>query len=1085
MAEKSTGQWVGTIVGAVVGFYTGGATWYGMLASGAYGAAVGGAVGGMIDPPKGPNIVGPRLSDLNQQMASYGAIVPRIYGTAAIAGNIFWIENNAIKEVEQNESQGGKGGGGSEVTTYAYFATFALGLCEGPVDGIRRIWCNGTLIYDGGSGDYETAVASSILARGIRFYSGNDTQLPDSRMQATLGVDDTPAFRGLCYLVFEDFPLRDYGNTLMGAQFKVEVIKSASYDNVVLAVDSYPTLDAYTQSPSMAQMIAIAGRSKTTRWMVGRRTNNLAVVTLSPDNPIPVVADISFGGATYFTPCWMRLDNILCGFTLGGTFRYTYNGVDWIEQPPTGWSNDEPKAICEVDNLIMYVMYGAAGYLSNMRVVGSDGFLYTLPTMPSAYILIAHNGSSGSWILAYANGSVWKYDGGVFTASSVALPPAAAQVCCDLYIDNGVVYRLWKTSSKTALAWDCFSFSTLSIIDYGQIATPSYSDTMSIWSNGWPLMHLRDSILTVAGDTYPNNGFDNDLGVGIVATLIDRIAGTSATLGDIIEAECLQSSLLQSSDLDLTGMTDAVRGYRVTATGSLRASIEPLQSAWPFDVIQSGYKLKFKRRGSSTSVATIADADLDARPFSSKPGQRLTTAREMATQLPCRVAMKFLDVDREYDIGEQYAERLNTGSVNQSSVEPPIVMTAQEAARAVEVLLYLYWMERHVMSFTLPPSYRAIEPGDIVTIPVDGALVDVRLTDVDHESTGIISCAARSHIPATYVSTATTDGGTAADTVIGIDSGTNFELLDIPVIVDDYSISGYIAALGRFRSGWKGGVVYKSADGGLSYSSVASAAMPSAMGHALGVLVAPSSFGLIDAAAALNVAIYVETLSSVTEAQMLAGANHFAIGADGRWEIVAAQNAVLQPDGSYVMTNLMRGRFGTEAHAGLHLVGDKVIQLSRSRLQFIQAGISQIGTPALFKAASLGASIDDEAGRAYTYRGVNLKPLAPVYLNGNRSAAGDWSLDWLRRSRIGGEWRDGVDVPIGETREAYDLEIYSSGSYSTLKRTLSGLTTAAATYTSAQQVADFGSNQATIYVKVYQLSETVGRGSPLTTTITR
>ena len=38
---------------------------------------------------------------------------------------------------------------------------------------------------------------------------------------------------------------------------------------------------------------------------------------------------------------------------------------------------------------------------------------------------------------------------------------------------------------------------------------------------------------------------------------------------------------------------------------------------------------------------------------------------------------------------------------------------------------------------------------------------------------------------------------------------------------------------------------------------------------------------------------------------------------------------------------------------------------------------------------------------------------------------------------------------------------------------------------SAQQVADFGSNQATLYVKVYQLSANVGRGNPLTTSITR
>ena len=75
---KSVGQWVGTIVGAVIGFWTGGTSYV------ALGAAVGGAIGGAIDPPKGPKIVGPRLSDLSVQTASYGAPIPRVYGTVGL-----------------------------------------------------------------------------------------------------------------------------------------------------------------------------------------------------------------------------------------------------------------------------------------------------------------------------------------------------------------------------------------------------------------------------------------------------------------------------------------------------------------------------------------------------------------------------------------------------------------------------------------------------------------------------------------------------------------------------------------------------------------------------------------------------------------------------------------------------------------------------------------------------------------------------------------------------------------------------------------------------------------------------------------
>lgn len=79
---SSAGQIVGTLVGGIVGAFIPGG--YIML-----GAAIGGAIGGAIDPPKGPKIEGPRLSDLSQQTASFGVALPRIYGSCAVHGNVF------------------------------------------------------------------------------------------------------------------------------------------------------------------------------------------------------------------------------------------------------------------------------------------------------------------------------------------------------------------------------------------------------------------------------------------------------------------------------------------------------------------------------------------------------------------------------------------------------------------------------------------------------------------------------------------------------------------------------------------------------------------------------------------------------------------------------------------------------------------------------------------------------------------------------------------------------------------------------------------------------------------------------------
>ncbi|MBK8746133.1 hypothetical protein [Propionivibrio sp.] len=242
---------------------------------------------------------------------------------------------------------------------------------------------------------------------------------------------------------------------------------------------------------------------------------------------------------------------------------------------------------------------------------------------------------------------------------------------------------------------------------------------------------------------------------------------------------------------------------------------------------------------------------------------------------------------------------------------------------------------------------------------------------------------------------------------------------------------------------------------------------------------------LIDKSSVLSVRFYTGGPSSVSELAMLNGSNHFAYGTDGRWEIIAAQNCTLQGDGSYLLTDLLRGRSGTEWAMSLHAVGDYVVALDSS-LQFITSNSSSIGLTRLYRAVTAGRNIESSIAESHTYAGVNLECLSPVYLNGNRHpTTNDWTLTWIRRSRVDAQWRDYVDVALGEASELYDVEVYSSGAYTTLKRTFSNLTSATTPYTSAQQVTDFGSNQATLYVKIYQISQTVGRGNALITSITR
>ncbi len=214
---SSVGQIAGGLLGAGVGFLAGGNV---ML-----GAQIGMAIGGFLDPPKGPTVEGPRIADLSVQTSTYGAAIPRVYGTCMLSGNVFWVENNALKEVRTKKKSGGKGGPKTTTKTYAYYATFAVGLCEGEIAGVLRIWIGSNLIYNAGSTDPATIAASNAAATGFRVYTGSETQDADPRLQATLGVANTPAYRGLAYIVFDDLPLEKYGNSLLGAQVRVEVMQ--------------------------------------------------------------------------------------------------------------------------------------------------------------------------------------------------------------------------------------------------------------------------------------------------------------------------------------------------------------------------------------------------------------------------------------------------------------------------------------------------------------------------------------------------------------------------------------------------------------------------------------------------------------------------------------------------------------------------------------------------------------------------------------------------------------------------------------------------------------------------------------------
>lgn len=64
--------------------------------------------------------------------------------------------------------------------------------------------------------------------------------------------------------------------------------------------------------------------------------------------------------------------------------------------------------------------------------------------------------------------------------------------------------------------------------------------------------------------------------------------------------------------------------------------------------------------------------------------------------------------------------------------------------------------------------------------------------------------------------------------------------------------------------------------------------------------------------------------------------------------------------------------------------------------------------------------------RQEAFDGNGLRPLSPCHLRASRSG-GDLALRWIRRTRIGGDSWTGLDVPLGESSEAYVVRVVRGG----------------------------------------------------------
>jgi hypothetical protein len=196
---------------------------------------------------------GPRRADLSVMASTEGAPIPRVYGRARLSGQVIWATN--LEEVVSTDTQTASGGGGgksmgggstvtSTTTTYSYFANLAVGLCEGPIGSVMRVWADGSEL--------------DLTGLTIRTYVGDEGQTTDPLIVAKEG--DAPAYRGLAYVVFERLPLENFGNRI--PQLSFEVVRPVGLlEQMTRAVTLIPGATEFGYEPATVVQVTGPGQS--------------------------------------------------------------------------------------------------------------------------------------------------------------------------------------------------------------------------------------------------------------------------------------------------------------------------------------------------------------------------------------------------------------------------------------------------------------------------------------------------------------------------------------------------------------------------------------------------------------------------------------------------------------------------------------------------------------------------------------------------------------------------------------------------------------------------------------------------------
>lgn len=1079
------------------------------LALGAVGAVVGGLIGGPVGASIGwglgtalgasftslPDVQGPRLSDLNAPASQYGTAIPWVKGTAIVTG--FITHARDIVEVSQTEDVGGKGGPSQEVTTYSYFGNWGVHLCRGPIDAVRRVWLNDTLVYD--ARDTNTGPSRSSHITGfseMRIYRGTEDQLQDEREVAIFGANRTPAYRGIARLVFYSVPLRDFGNTM--PRVTAEVVAGGAIESVVdtfehdsgrdgdVSRNVYPGV---LYDPQTGYVIVAAYNYDDEPHYIDLTAfdadgNEVWVCRTHKDSASDVYMAMGEGGRLWYADGTTQVQflNTATGFDDNpANGAYSCTGLAYCPDSDEVWyanssGTDGIRRYSPDGSYIGFINTGGRVYngmvwvpstermwacRSDMvRIYSSTGTLTdTIGVAFGTGIKTAIYDEETDCVFISDGATTWKINASTYATSSLSTP-GARSVALDA--ENG--RALYVNTSQDLIEIDIATM-TQSTLE---------ADVVDSGSGQW---HAFNPAAQQLWFTQGSDSFD----AGEVSRmLIGRVGAAGVTLQELVEL-IAEGVGIEPPTIDASALTDEVRGWVLARRMPARAALDPLRAAYAFDLPEVDGELVAVKRGGA-SVRTITFDELAAHEPGTTIPHPFGSAREQETALPANVELAYLDVSADYELSVQRAKRLATTSVESLQVELPVILDASEALERAAVVQSMLWIGRNSHRLTLTRRHLDLCPSAVIEVENEaGEARRMLVLRADYGRPGLTILETVDDDASIYdqdMPGVTWEHDGSSITVVG---PALLFLMDTVLLRDSDNgggtDAGFYAAVNALTANYPGAAIYKSYDNA-NWSGVSNAA-PAVTGRATTAL-ADGDCTTWDDVNTLTVRLDApdDTLSSSTDLAVLNGANSAVLASSAGWEVIQFVNVVDNEDGTWTLSRLLRGRRGSDFASAGHAINDQFVLLSQSTTRRVSLELGDVNLSRWYQAVSFGLQLA-ATGTEFACAATGLKPLSVKHVEGERDESDNLTINWVRRSRIGGGWTDGGDVPLGEETEAYEVDIMDGD---TVVRTLE-VTDETATYSAADQTTDFGSAQAEVDVIIYQMSATVGRGFPTSATV--